>query len=91
MNRERAKELAPIMAAYGEGKTIQYKYLGSDCWVDWEKPNFTNVGAYRVKPEPQKFWIAFNEHTGDMCAYRDKPAITIKKPWTLEEYTRKES
>ena len=54
MTREEAKELLPIMQAYVEGKTIQYKYLGK--WEDvvseayFETYPFTK---YRIKSEPK--------------------------------------
>lgn len=34
MDRERAKELLPIMQAYAEGKTIQYRVVGYEDWHD---------------------------------------------------------
>jgi hypothetical protein len=50
MNRERAKELLPIIQAYAEGKTIQYKV--GDEWYDLSDPNFEGFDTklYRVKP-----------------------------------------
>ena len=54
MTREEAKELIPIMQAYAEGKTIQFKYL--DKWEDIvSEPYFENypVTKYRIKPEPK--------------------------------------
>ncbi len=55
MNRERAKELLPLMQAFAEGKTIQqYNYLTED-WVDLESPVFTAMDIYRIKPEYYPF------------------------------------
>lgn len=55
MNRERAKELLPLMQAFAEGKTIQqYNYLTED-WVDLESPVFTAMDIYRIKPEHHPF------------------------------------
>lgn len=34
MDRNQAKELLPIIKAFSEGKTIQYKSL-EDVWEDW--------------------------------------------------------
>jgi hypothetical protein len=50
MTRERAKELAPIIQAYGEGKAIQYEDGGH--WRDVLDPAWSNVARYRIKPEP---------------------------------------
>jgi hypothetical protein len=52
MTRERAKELAPIISAYGEGKTIQVKG-DEDKWYAVEKPAFDDYSEYRIKPEPR--------------------------------------
>jgi hypothetical protein len=53
MTRERAKELLPIISAYAEGKTIQYKR--NDVWTDaFYQTDISfdiNSTSYRVKPE----------------------------------------
>jgi hypothetical protein len=56
MDREKAKQLLPIIQAYAEGKTIQLKRLDGT-WVDFEPEiskdigiNFEN-GEHRIKPE----------------------------------------
>ena len=55
MTRERAKELAPIIAAYGEGKMIQIYSKARDCWVDIdEEPRWVDACSYRIAPEPRK-------------------------------------
>ena len=53
MTREEAKELLPIIQAYGEGKIIQYR---SDVgWIDLEGDiSFVELPSlYRIKPEPK--------------------------------------
>jgi len=55
MTRERAKELAPIIQAYGEGKTIQFRCGDSDTWEDLEQgrnASFRYDLDYRNKPVP---------------------------------------
>lgn len=60
MTREHAKELAPIIAAYGEGKTIEVSHNGE--WMAIVNPQFDiEPRAYRIKPEPRKVWI--NEYS----------------------------
>ena len=50
MNREKAKEIMPLLQAYTEGKTIQQRI--DDEWIDLENPCFDNdVYEYRIKPE----------------------------------------
>ena len=62
MNRERAKELLPIIQAFAEGKAVQSRWLASqeqisNEWLDVK--TLGNFGAleYRIKPEPREFWI----------------------------------
>ena len=53
MTREEAKELLPIIQAYGKGKIIQYR---SDVgWIDLEGDiSFVEFPSlYRIKPEPR--------------------------------------
>lgn len=60
MTRERAAELWPIIKAYGEGKTIEYKIDGNK-WKDVDNPidnglllEYEYGNDYRIKPEPKK-------------------------------------
>lgn len=70
MTRERAKEIAPLIAAYGEGKQMQYGGHGNGGWIDCKDnnyPSFTpwnDVLAYRIKPEPAKRLMTRNEVLG---------------------------
>ena len=56
MTREEAKEFLPIIEAFSEGKTIQYRYKGRNIWEDDGKMksnlNFlASTYEYRIKPE----------------------------------------
>lgn len=55
MTREEAKELLPIIQAYAEGKTIQYKVNEvKGGWQDMYNPSFNDAPSeYRIKPEPK--------------------------------------
>lgn len=60
MNRQQAKELLPIIQAFAEGKTIQFRCSGEDetsCWEDIgpdEAVGFSDdTSKYRIKPEPK--------------------------------------
>lgn len=54
MDREKAKELLPIIQAIAEGKTIQSKYInGSNTWFDDNNLSFGDGVEYRIKPEPK--------------------------------------
>ena len=50
MNRQKAKELLPIIQAFAEGKTIQQ--AGGRGWFDVDSINF-DLCKYRIKPEPK--------------------------------------
>ena len=62
MNRERAKELLPIIEAYANGEDIQFH--DGDGWSDIgdEELDEQSLGEYgliyRIKPSPREFWIA---------------------------------
>ena len=50
MTREEVKEMLPIIKAFAEGKTIQYKYITG--WENIKFPAFNgNPSDYRIKPE----------------------------------------
>lgn len=54
MTREEAKQLLPVMQAFAEGKTIQFKYL--DKWHDIITETafeYHPLTKYRIKPEPK--------------------------------------
>ena len=54
MTREEAKELLPIMQAYAEGKTIQFRENINNMWETIIRPSFNkSPSAYRIKPEPR--------------------------------------
>ena len=71
MNRERAKELLPIIQAFADGKTIQFRddissydnLMPLSEFSDWQtipdEPDlkFHDGRQYRIKPEPREFWI----------------------------------
>lgn len=63
MTRERAKELAPIIAAFGEGREVQSKYFSSSDggWMDSGDPSWRDEYAYRIKPEPKKRPMSYYE------------------------------
>ena len=50
MTREEAKELLPIMQAFVEGKTIEYRGLGGE-WKEAHTPTWSSRLFYRIKPE----------------------------------------
>ena len=54
MNREQAKELMPIIQAFAEGKTVQYRTNNIYDWANTNSPSFNpDLWEYRIKPEPK--------------------------------------
>ncbi len=57
MNRERARELLPIIQAYADGKVVQVKFSGPvERWSSVEDPTWFACSEYRIKPEPLEHW-----------------------------------
>lgn len=55
MTREQAKELLPIIQAFAEGKTVEYREGGYAHWEETTSPIFNiDMCNYRIKPE-QKY------------------------------------
>ena len=52
MTREEAKELLPIIQAYAEGKTIEYREYDGE-WKVAHTPTWSSRLFYRIKPEPK--------------------------------------
>ena len=52
MTREEAKELLPIMQAFAEGKTVEYRESGG-AWKVARTPTWSSCLFYRIKPEPR--------------------------------------
>lgn len=70
MTPERAKELLPVITAFAEGKTIQFKTKKDGKWTDSIRDiSFNNSAAfYRVKPEKvyTTLYVVYNKETGEV-------------------------
>ena len=55
MTREQAKAILPIIQAFAEGKTLQYRVnRKTNEWKDINDPAFNDIPSeYRIKPEPK--------------------------------------
>ena len=81
MNRERAKELLPIIQAFAEGKDIQFRYYKEGYeWADMRKDDrFTATFPaedyeYRIKPEPMEIWVNVYPGRAD-CFISERKAV----------------
>lgn len=69
MNRERAKELLPVIQAFIDGKQIQCRGKGANHtteWINLDAPNWDYRSEYRVAPEVVKVgcYAVMNTRTG---------------------------
>ena len=56
MNRERARELLPIIQAFADGEDIQCCTDGI-VWSDSMYPMWRPYEEYRIKPKPREGWV----------------------------------
>ena len=76
MTRERAKELAPIIAAYGEGKRIQARQPNDPDWYDYGEWDFSSPTVqYRIAPEPRKRAMTRDEVLNFLA---ERPNVLVK-------------
>ena len=59
MNRDRAKELLPIIEAFANGEDVEVK-RDNGSWMIDENMEFCGPGYYRIKPRPREFWLCWN-------------------------------
>ena len=83
MDRERAKELLPIIQAYAEGEEIEYRWISDDDGPDgaWITPDreFESGGEYRIKPEPFECWVFVDEYD------KVKASYNVKQNWVDDD------
>lgn len=53
MTREDVKQQLPVIQAFAEGKAIQYYDVEEKKWKDPEKPAYSSLCQWRIKPESQ--------------------------------------
>lgn len=75
MTRERAKELLPLIKAYGEGKIVQVKD-GVE-WRDVDFPLFDVPSTYRIKPSDDDDIFMMPAQAMEFCA-RNATRILVR-------------
>ena len=56
MTKRQAKDIAPIIKAYAQGKQIQRWNAKLKVWLDVDCPKF--IGRYRIRPKyPYNIWV----------------------------------
>ena len=69
MNRERAKELLPIIQAYAEGKEIECAPEDGYEWFPCPCPAWSITNKYRIKQEPKTGWINIYRDIDEVSLY----------------------
>ena len=68
MDRERAKELLPIIRDFVDGKTVQFR-LSTGRWANADDPAFSDPNdEYRIKPEPLAIYARIRRETAVIFA-----------------------
>ena len=62
MNRERAKQLLPIIQAFADGKEIEVYYCAEKGWRNIDENDYAclwiDAYDYRIKPEPREWMVS---------------------------------
>ncbi len=71
MTREHAKELLPIITAFANGETIQFRI--DNTWItqtaDADFDFSLNPSDYRIKPKPREWFLVRPAGCSDLIAY----------------------
>lgn len=97
MNRERAKELLPIVQALAEGRTVQFDSRCHDGWVDTNHIEAESDIKYRIKPEVKTITRWFNIYENghpivigrenkDSCIENRNGSVVACVPVTISYY-----
>ena len=92
MDRERAKELLPIIQAFAEGKVVQ-RQITPTVWIDDLNPAFEyDNSRWRIKPEKRAGWGLKELRQGE-CQWSYEDGLWIPEcggePWNLYESPEK--
>lgn len=61
MNRERARELLPIIEAFANGEEIQARRDADSEWRTMHtETKFPDEFEYRIKPKSREFWVGID-------------------------------
>lgn len=86
MNRERAKELLPIIHAFAGGRKIEFYSESQSAWISVEDPEWLDEFQYRIKPERRKVWVHFSRDFGvitrstSSCADPNCKVVCVEEP-----------
>ena len=61
MNRDRARELLPIIQAFADGEEIQARRDSESDWRVMPEIAFPDEFEYRIKPKPREWWLCWDD------------------------------
>ena len=82
MNRERAKELLPIIQAFAEGRELQFRRTPRNIWENGAAliPDYDFHDDYEYRVKPKELWVmVYNNKTPSPCfssSYKTEKAAT---------------
>ena len=84
MNRERAKELLPIIEAFANGEEIQRQFqetIDPDTFK-WGTADFIDdVGIFRIKPKPREWYVYDGNDEPIITKYIDDLDPSLRSKW----------
>lgn len=86
MNRDKAKQLLPIIQAFANGKEIQFYSEISEQWEPLHNPNFLmHPNQYRIKPETikiehRRFLYKYIDYRIYICTSKEEAKRIINNP-----------
>lgn len=86
MNRDKAKQLLPIIQALADGKKIQFYQEATGQWKDSNNPAFTFApNHYRIKPETikiehRRFLYKYSAYLICICSSKEEAKSIINNP-----------
>jgi len=87
VNRERAKELLPIIEAYANGEDLEFRLIGKTGWMMFPKNEELTITfpyddyEYRVKPkQPLEVFMHINRKTGKVVGWNHKHETMHQNP-----------
>ena len=89
MNRDRAKELLPIIEAFANGEEVEWRVLGiGEEWLvddDFGDSDLDGL-EYRVKPKARAFWVCWEHDGDDTTGYCVYPLATYQKESLVDHW-----
>lgn len=85
MIQSEAAKFLPILKAWSEGKTIQWRNPANHFWYDVATGAVVQFdqspSEYRIKPEPREYWLLFDENKQVRCVTEEPTKTGLIAGW----------